>query len=642
MRRTLRIALLPLVISNYDCSVSALSVKSPLHMSNGDNSISSSRQVPTTSVLDSSRTSSPLGTFFPCPCSALSLAVSRNETLWNDYFNRFLWRNEIPILVFKCISFNFITPMAFPQNLFYSDTETTTENQTTTIRRKGQSKAKAKGAPLVDSTLLRFLSAQKSQLQQTEEKENVSQTGIAIEKVVSDSDEILRINDVLNEKSNGGEETSDVGNDVPTAAVEDTTADVLSWFTQYNANRIAKRLKSLGASEECALEAGNAVQKYSLARTTRQRVRKFLRDRDLNWSSGSAVVEEPAYEVSNLRVEAETRGKIYDVDAVIKLLVEAGLTGRDIAAIFTHTPSITMMKAKRDGVERGGETLEDTVDRAFTQVLCSTIKLRKYDARKVLRSTPGLLTKRGSIAAKEVVSILSNLNVAPTSLQRDKAALPMLLSRSPASLFRFVAFLSSDYVRMPVSNIGPFLRRSECASVLDLVAPLPLYNSNLLEVGLSEEDIDTIPIQKLLKDGSKNMENEITKRYHGMFQTADFLRREVGIENLGKVISAFPQVLTVDRNKVVEIVNYLQEETGMYHADVAKAIEAYPMILETDISQIQKIIEYMHSIEVSDDVLGSIFRAFPALLSQDPDKSMKEVVQFLEEIGVTNIGRFIT
>ncbi len=89
MRRTLRIALLPLVISNYDCSVSALSVKSPLHMSNGDNSISSSRQVPTTSVLDSSRTSSPLGTFFPCPCSSLSLEVSRNETLWNDYFNRF-------------------------------------------------------------------------------------------------------------------------------------------------------------------------------------------------------------------------------------------------------------------------------------------------------------------------------------------------------------------------------------------------------------------------------------------------------------------------------------------------------------------------------------------------------------------------
>ena len=306
-------------------------------------------------------------------------------------------------------------------------------------------------------------------------------TGIAIEKIVADPDETLDVDEELNEKSEGEVKDPVNTSKATTVTVEDTTADVLAWFTQYNSHRIAQRLKSLGASEESALEAGNAVQKYSLARTTRQRVRKFLRDRDLKWSSGSTDVEEPAYEVSNLREEAELRGKIYDVDAVIALLVGAGLTGRDIAAIFTHTPGISMMKARREGVEdeEGGETLEDTLNRSFYGVLCSTIKLRKYDARKVLRTCPGLLTKRGSVSAQEVVSILSNLGTAPTSLCRDKAALPMLLSRSPASLFRFVAFLSSDYVRMPVASIGSFLRRSECACVLDLIAPLPRYNFNL-------------------------------------------------------------------------------------------------------------------------------------------------------------------
>jgi hypothetical protein len=126
-----------------------------------------------------------------------------------------------------------------------------------------------------------------------------------------------------------------------------------------------------------------------------------------------------------------------------------------------------------------------------------------------------------------------------------------------------------------------------------------------------------------------------------MFQTADFLRRDVGLENLGQVLAAYPQVLTIDRNKVVDVVNYLQEETGMYHYDVVRMIEAYPMILETEITQIQKVIDFLRSHEVSDDALASIFRAFPALISQDPDTSMKEVVGFLKEIGVTNIGRFI-
>ena len=560
----------------------------------------------------------------------------------------------------------------------------------------------------MDSTLLRFLSKQKSQLNQSptsysKEAEAaafpISNTGISIEKVTTldsdtaappDADGDVVVDGDIDAGSKGkaglyangdGEDTNTDTNNgdnslksksasVP-IPVEDTTADVLSWFTQYNAHRVAQKLISLGACEDTAMEAGNSVQNYSLARTTRQRVRKFLRDRDLEWrtegnrngkqaaaiaaGAASAAADAPRYEVSSLQQEAELRGDRHDIDEVIALLVESGLSGKDIAAIFSHTPSISMMKARRDpstiatgqNDDSRGETLEDTLNRSFFGVLSSTIKLRKYDARKVLRECPGLLTKRGSMSAMEVVSILSNLGVSPTSLCRDKAALPMLLSRSPASLFRFVAFLSSDYVRMPVAKIGPFIRRSECASVLDLIAPLPRYNSNLLDgvddgIGLADNDIDSTPIQKLLRDGSENMENETTKRYNAMFKTAEFLREEVGIEDMGKVLAAFPQVFTIERDRVIEVVNFLHEELELYHDEIAKIIEAYPMILETETSQMLKVIDYLRSLEVTEDVLGSIFRAFPALLSQDPETTMKEVVEFLKEIGVTNIGRFIT
>lgn len=564
----------------------------------------------------------------------------------------------------------------------------TAERKKQIYRGKGRPSPSKKGAPLVDSTLLRFLSKQKRQLNQrtasnseaAAEAANRTTTGIAIQKIAIDTDTdsasadlVGRLNEgadsnIYDEEEEGVQGESGVLRPVATsvsasipAPVEDTTADALSWFTQYNAHRVAQKLISLGACEDTAMIAGDAVQNYSLARTTRQRVRKFLRDRDLKWkteannsSNGkpavsvlSGSVEEPSYEVSNVQQEAELRADSYDIDDVIALLVQSGLTGKDIAAIFSHTPSISMMKARQDHDSRGG-TLEDTLDRSFFGVLSSTIKLRKYDARKVLRNCPGLLTKRGSISAKEVVSILSNLNVSPTSLCRDKAALPMLLSRSPASLFRFVAFLSSDYVRMPVSKIGPFIRRSECASVLDLIAPLPRYNSNLIDgvdddgIGLTDDDIDTTPIQKLLRDGSDNIENEITRRYNGMFKTAEFLREEVGIQDLGKVLAAYPQIFTIDRDRVIDVVNFLHEELELYHDDIAKIIEAFPVILETEIPQMLSVIDYLRSLEVAEDVLGSIFRAFPALLGRDPDGSMKEIVQFLEEMGVTNIGRFIT
>jgi hypothetical protein len=426
--------------------------------------------------------------------------------------------------------------------------------------------------------------------------------------------------------------------------VEDTAADFLYWFTQFNAHRVAQKLLALGACQESAMEAGSVVQNYMLTRTTRQRVRKFLRDRDIKWANGE-LSQGPSYEVSDLQEEARLRGDSYNLDEILSLMVEVGLTGKDIAAIFIHTPSVSMMKAKRTMESKeqggsGGETLEETINRSFFGVLCSTIQLRKYDARKILRTCPGLLTKRGSIAAQEVVSILSSLGVAPTSLCRDKAALPMLLSRSPSSLFRFVAFLSSDYVRMPVSSIGPFIRRTECASVLDLVAPLPRYDMKLLdatsyEVDLCEDDMMT-------NNNSRNLENVITKRYHAMFQTAEFLRKDIGIADLSKTLAAFPQILMINKSTVTQVVDFFHDELDLCDEDVVKIIESYPTILQTDLARMHSVINYMRSLEVAEESLGSIFRAFPALLSLDPESSMKDVVKFLEGIGVTNIGRFVT
>jgi uncharacterized protein (UPF0210 family) len=193
---------------------------------------------------------------------------------------------------------------------------------------------------------------------------------------------------------------------------------------------------------------------------------------------------------------------------------------------------------------------------------------------------------------------------------------------------------------MPVSSIGPFIRRTECASVLDLVAPLPRYDMKLLdatsyEVDLCEDDMMT-------NNNSRNLENVITKRYHAMFQTAEFLRKDIGIADLSKTLAAFPQILMINKSTVTQVVDFFHDELDLCDEDVVKIIESYPTILQTDLARMHSVINYMRSLEVAEESLGSIFRAFPALLSLDPESSMKDVVKFLEGIGVTNIGRFVT
>lgn len=242
------------------------------------------------------------------------------------------------------------------------------------------------------------------------------------------------------------------------------------------------------------------------------------------------------------------------------------------------------------------------------------------------------MTKRGSSSSEEVISILATLGVAPTSLCRDKSALPILLSRSPASLFRLVAFLSSDAVRMPVNRIGPLFRRSECASLLDYVAPLS--NRQTLDSSIIFND--------LLNGENNEMVTEITRRYTMMFKTAKYLRRVVGMNDLGRSVSAYANILTLDVEKQIEpCITFLSDEIGLYEEEISSVLELYPQLLGENISKMRQNVEYLRSLEVMEEDICSIFRAFPALLTLEVS-SMTEVVKFLKDIGVTNIGRFVT
>ncbi|KAK1746985.1 hypothetical protein QTG54_002329 [Skeletonema marinoi] len=352
-----------------------------------------------------------------------------------------------------------------------------TSNDSGSNEQRRRQKAKA---PLVDSTLLRFLSSQKNSGPVLLEDDRPPAP-------VNGGGSTISITTPINGDSRGSSSTSSSVVDLPTFASENlidqaeleqtfasTTAPIpdddsnntleqpqqqqpqenevienQTWLSQYNAQRVTLKLLSLGVENDTAAKAGRIVQNYALARVTRRRIRKFLQERDAAWESGSGTV--PLVDRSGIKesISALAAGK-FDIDGVILVMTEYGLTGADIAAIFSHTPSIAMMQARStvedsvigtDGdataaaVVRTSVSLEQTLERAFVNLLGERLKLRRYDARKVLRTCPGLLTSKGSKSADQVVSLMVSLGTSTNSLARDKSTLITLLSRPPALIF---------------------------------------------------------------------------------------------------------------------------------------------------------------------------------------------------------------
>lgn len=498
-------------------------------------------------------------------------------------------------------------------------------------------------APLVDSALLRFVSAEKKKQQRIEDRlEQVSLESIYSSKATN-REKPLRTSRNSNTMSD-----QDMAASVPSVTGMEQLED--PWMGQYNRNRISRTLESLGVDEAMASRAGEKVQDYVLVRLARRRVQAFLRERDSLWrepavSTNSAL---KLIESNSSILSTEPLHPSYGFDDVVQVMRDYGLTGTDICTILMHSPSLALMmpnKSFADEIEPlSGGTLDQTLRRSLDEMLMSTLGLRKYDARKVLRSCPGILTNKGSKSALQVVAIMTKLGVSPSAIARDKKALPMLLSRSPAELFRLISFLSSGSLRMPIEMIGPLIRRKASFELLDLVAPAPKFvhldkdNVND-ELDAMESDIEAA----LQRRSRKERKNQIDALYKNMTLVAETLRNEIGASNLGDLIAAYPSLLLLNaENKVMPTAIFLIDELGISRGELASVLQQYPLLLGQDVTEMEKKVAFLSYLGVSDADVGRIFRSFPMLFTLDIKKDMIPVVEYLRSIGVDDVGAFVT
>jgi hypothetical protein len=498
--------------------------------------------------------------------------------------------------------------------------------------------------PAVDSALLRFVAEQQQEGLATRGTPNGRQAA-APEASTAEAATAASTN------TNGNALRSN-GNRIPASAAAATSRSVDNnnnsrddddawWWGQFHAHAIVSLLTQRDPTVDAAAAqaAGEAVQSQALVRKARRQIRAFLKERDV---ALGAAAERRSDDTTRPRTTTTTT---HAVEETMDVLLELGLTVKDTATILQHSPGIALMRPRGTGGQ--GESLATTVTRVL-DLLGARLGLRRYDARKVIRSCPGLLTMRRSKAAEQMVVILSTLGVSAKALSRDKAALADTLLRSPSAIFRLVSFLASDAIRMPVRQIGPLLRRRHCRELLDAVAPIPSGVAGDVVVEKEADDaaaasMDPQVASVLSGRESLHRRERIEETYRCMSQTAWILRHEIGTSDLGKVIAAYPSVLLLDVEKtILPNADYLMNELGIWKDDLAKVLQLYPILLGADLDKMRHVVDYLVYLEVPRESLASIFRSFPALLTLDVEKDMEPVVDFLRSIGISNLGRFIS
>ncbi|CAM9614878.1 unnamed protein product [Phaeothamnion confervicola] len=238
------------------------------------------------------------------------------------------------------------------------------------------------------------------------------------------------------------------------------------------------------------------------------------------------------------------------------------------------------------------------------EILRSGVGLRPTDVRRVLRKAPEVLLDRpdGS-SVMDVLEVLEALGVRAKALRAEIARRPRLLVVPASGYFQLAAWLASDEVGVKPSEVGSLLRQ----------APW-----------LAECPID------------------------GQLRPAvAYLRGDaVGVTapGLERIVRAYPRALaeSVEQDLAPRI-RFLGAEAGIAAEDIPKVIMSFPLLLAVPVPRMRSVLRFLLvDLDIPQGDASKMLRAFPSLLGLEVERHMLGVVAFLRELGVQNVGRFVT
>ncbi|CAN0389915.1 unnamed protein product, partial [Discosporangium mesarthrocarpum] len=129
--------------------------------------------------------------------------------------------------------------------------------------------------------------------------------------------------------------------------------------------------------------------------------------------------------------------------------------------------------------------------------------------------------------------------------------------------------------------------------------------------------------------------------------------RGLGVYNMERVVRAYPRVLCASVEKdLAPRVDFLYTEVGVSEDDLPRMLETFPLLLALSMGRMKASLRFMtwelninswDAAKIVRQVVGGMVRlAFPSLLGLEVERHMRCVVTYLEQLGVQNVGRFVS
>ena len=303
-----------------------------------------------------------------------------------------------------------------------------------------------------------------------------------------------------------------------------------------------------------------------------------------------------------------------------KVFVEFGFTGPEVAQMLGNEKLLSLAPSAE---------LRESLE-----FLSRQLKLKKYEVRKVGRSRPDILVRppretiyrdTGACPAVLVAASKTKKNETAATSMRDV----VLLLASVGIRDKYIKYMVVRWPQILAIEMAQLLAVTDFFVGVGFDVPFNPPPTKRKQQG---------PLGALFRQAPWLLATSVGSCLR---PAVDFLREEAGVQKVDVVIRAYPRCLRMNpetqlKPRIDALRRYGVTEPGVI-------IETFPLIFGLDVETMDAAVEYWtKELKILPEDVPKICRAFPSLLGVNVTTMEKSVSFLKDEIGISNIGRFVT
>lgn len=236
--------------------------------------------------------------------------------------------------------------------------------------------------------------------------------------------------------------------------------------------------------------------------------------------------------------------------------------------------------------------------RAILYHLRHNLNMTLAQRRRIVTNNPHVLTFDAT-AMLDTIQSLRETGLESIHIRAIVLRWPGALQLSPLHIRRVANYFTRPPVSLSPSMIVPLLRRAPWLLVYDV-------------------DKNLAPI-------------------------VDWLSDNIPPSSLDKTVASNPRVFSAKRDELSKVRDFLHTVVGLSSRKTAIVIASYPPLLTLPVDSVlaPAVHTLLNEVPLAPNELVNCVRAFPAILSLDPETTVQPVVNFFRRRGVVNVARIV-